>query len=180
MIKKIVTYKVDIKDYLRCVQFAHDSILTNLNTYAKRNQTNIHKIVNDIIVGKVGEFAVYQHLSTTGVVNEPDLTVYSENKKTFDADLTTSGFNIHVKSQSRIQSEAYGTSWSFHPTDNLIKNPKPNDVIFLCLVDDLTVEILHYDKASYYLDLYSDPLIKALKNHKKVIYFTDILKKNKK
>ena len=85
----------------------------------------------------------------------------------------------NVKSQLKEQSETYGTSWSFQPKDKLVTNPDPNDVIFLCLVDDLNVQILNYDKANAYVDSYRDPVKDALKGHKKVIYFTDLIKKQK-
>ena len=176
---KILTYNVSIDDYLRSVQFAHDSIKTNLDAYARRNQKNTHKIFNDIVVGKIGEFAVYQYLKEKHELEEPDLKVYGKERKSFDADLKTAGLNIHVKSQAKAQSETYGTSWSFHPTDILIKNPDVNDVIFLCLVNDLTVDILSYDRAIAYLDLYDEPVKESLKNTKKVIYFTRIIKNKK-
>ena len=176
---KILTYNVDIKDYLRCVQFAHDSIQTNLDAYARRNQKNVHKIFNDIVVGKIGEFAVYKYLKEKHELDEPDLKIYSKENKSFDADLKTAGFDIHVKAQSKYQSETYGTSWSFHPTDKLITKPSDTDVIFLCSVDDLMVDILSYNKASFYLDLYDEPIKESLKKTKKVIYFTRIIKKLK-
>jgi hypothetical protein len=176
---KVLTYDVSIDNYLRCVQFAHDSIKTNLDAYARRNQKNVHKIFNDIVVGKIGEFAVYQHLKQKHELDEPDLKVYGKEKKSFDADLNVADLNIHVKSQAKAQSQTYGTSWSFHPTDKLIKNPDPNDVIFLCLVNDLSVDILSYDRATAYLGLYEEPVKESLKNTKKVIYFTKIIKNKK-
>jgi hypothetical protein len=177
--KKVLTYNVAIKDYLRCVQFAHDSIQTNLDAYAIRNQKNVHKIFNDIVVGKIGEFAVYQFLKEKHELDEPDLKIYSKEKKSFDADLKAAGLNIHVKAQAKAQGETYGTSWSFHPTDKLITSPSDSDVIFLCSVDDLSVDILSYDKASFYLDLYDEPVKESLKKTKKVIYFTKVIKKLK-
>ena len=74
---------IDIKldDYLKCVQFAHDSIETNLDAYARRNQKRIHKILNDIIIGKIAEFGVHKYLMTKNHLNEPDLKVYNKNEK---------------------------------------------------------------------------------------------------
>jgi hypothetical protein len=180
--KEILTYNIDIEDYLRCVKFAHDSIRTNLDEYSKRNQNKVHKILNDIIVGKLGEFAVYKHLKTTTnkPITKPDLLIYTADKKSFDADLMFNDLNIHVKSQSSEQSQKYGISWSFHPTDTLITKPNKNDVIFFCLVDDLSVHIMMYNRAVFFINLYKDPIKDTLKGKKKVLYFDDLIKKPKK
>jgi hypothetical protein len=178
--RKVQTYTIDTDTYLRCVQFAHDSINTNLDEYSKRNQKKVHKILNDIIIGKLGEFAVHKHLSKNSPIAEPDLSIYDSSHKTFDSDLKYNNLNIHVKSQSREQSEKYGISWSFHPKDSLTTRPEKNDVIFFCLVDDLSVDIMAYDRATFFIDLYKDPVKNNLKGMKKVIYFTDLIKKPKK
>ena len=168
---------IDIKldDYLKCVQFAHDSIETNLDAYARRNQKRIHKILNDIIIGKIAEFGVHKYLMTKNHLNEPDLKVYNKNEKSFDADLKFLNYNIHVKSQSIEQSEKYGISWSFQKQDKLITDPDNNDVIFLCIVNDLEVIILNYGKANKYKGLYGEPIKESLKFTKKVLYFEKII-----
>jgi hypothetical protein len=170
-----IVVNIALDDYLKCVQFAHDSIETNLDEYSRRNQNRVHKILNDIIIGKVAEFGVYKYLSQKHKLEEPDLKIYDKNNKSFDADLKIVGYDIHVKSQSIEQAEKYGVSWSFQKEDQLTTNPTKKDVIFLCLVNDLEVIILNYGKASKYKGLYGEPIKESLKFSKKVLYFEKII-----
>jgi hypothetical protein len=170
-----IVINITLDDYLKCVQFAHDSIKTNLDEYSRRNQNRVHKILNDIIIGKIAEFGVYKYLSEKHKLEEPDLKIYEKNNKSFDADLKIVGYDIHVKSQSIEQSERYGVSWSFQKQDKLINNPTQKDVIFLCVVNDLEVIILNYGKASKYKSLYGEPIKESLKFSKKVLYFEKII-----
>lgn len=171
-----VSYKIDIKEYLRCVKFAYESIETNIDLYPKRNQNNVNKILNDIIIGKLGEFAVYNLLKEKSFnLNEPDLLVYDAEHKSFDADLFVNKSKIHVKTQTREQGEKYGISWCFQPNDKLTTNPDEDDYIFLCTCDDLTVDIKNFNKAKYYLNFYKEPIKDNLKNSKVVLYLKDIV-----
>lgn len=165
---------IDLKTFLECVQFAHNSIETNIDEYKRRSQENITKILNDIILGKMGEYGVYLMLTKKGLIlDKPDIQVYSKEKKSFDADLAYKDLKFHIKSQSLEQSLKYNTSWSFQPNDKLIINPTDNDMIFLCQVSDLTVNILSYHYAKTYKPYYSDPQKMNLRGKKKVLYYED-------
>jgi len=169
-------YNIDEQTYQRCVKFANDSVKTNIDEYSRRNQNNIDKIIDDIIIGKMGEFGAYSMLIEKGfTLNEPDLSIYDKKHKSFDADLKTDKFNIHVKSQNIQQKTAFTTSWLFQSNDKLVTKPDDKDIIVFCQVDGREVEILFYQKAKLLKGLYRDPKKESLRGNKKAIYYQDIL-----
>jgi hypothetical protein len=118
--------EIDIDQYLSSMKFASEVIKTNLDYYKKRNQSNFVKIHEDIAIGKMAEFAVFNLLSSKKRSStEPDLSVYS--KKSFDADLMCDGNKIHVKSCRKGS-----LSWVFEKKDPLVTSPDSNDYIALC------------------------------------------------
>jgi len=172
---KTYATSIDLKTYLKCVQFSHDSIETNLDEYLKRNQDNPHKILNDIIVGKIAEFGVYQILKEKYDISEPDLNVYCKNDKSYDSDLKTDLYDIHIKSQTIDQSKIFGKSWSFQKKDSLVHNPSDRDYIVLCLVNSLNVTIMHKGLAKNYLKIYEQPISPMLREKKTVLYYDTII-----
>lgn len=108
-----------------CEQFAKNCVHTNLSKYKSRNQSNLKKIIQDIQIGKLGEFAVFYLLDGCSI---PDLKIYSAKNKKFSADLTTDKYNIHVKTQSSKSEEKFGTGWMFQKEDKIIKSSKDNDI----------------------------------------------------
>ena len=47
----------------KCTKFAQDSVESSANKYARRNQWNVAKIMDDIRNGKIAEEMVYQKVS---------------------------------------------------------------------------------------------------------------------
>ena len=68
---------------------------------------------SDIIVGALGEMAVYKYLKLKGVkLDKPDFSIYENGCKTYVADmLTKGGAALHVKSQSLESAKLYGLSY---------------------------------------------------------------------
>ena len=161
--------------YKLILDFAKNSVQTSINEYARRNQKNVDKIIQDIIIGKTAEYAVYNYIKSKGKnCSEPDIKIYQKNEKSFDADLYSNNNKIHVKAQSISSSMAFGESWSFQKNDSLTFKPSSDDFICLCIVDGLQVDIKSFKNASFYLDKYKDPILDKLKGIKKVIYNKDI------
>lgn len=115
--------------------FAHNCANTNLSEYAKRNQENLKKIVQDICNGKIAELLVHRYLVEKGKqCSAPDFVIYPAHYKSFDADLVCEGINIHVK--SCIPNGIWSNSWCFQPNDSLVIKPQPNDYLALVVLGD--------------------------------------------
>jgi len=115
--------------------FAHNCANTILSEYAKRNQENVKKIVQDICNGKIAELLVHRYLVEKGKqCSAPDFVIYPAHYKSFDADLVCEGINIHVK--SCIPNDKWSNSWCFQPNDSLVIKPQPNDYLALVVLGD--------------------------------------------
>ena len=164
---------------LLCDAFAEECVKTNVNHYAKRRQTNIDKITEQIAQGKLAEVAVAKLLDTT----PPDFTIYKPREKKFDADMVLGDRKIHVKSCAR--NSKYPISWVFQfgnggkgHTDPLLKTEDDNDLIALVIVNGAEVELFGLVRATEMTekDLYKDPILKWLVGVKKVLYADDVKK----
>lgn len=163
MVKK----QISLEDYLLCVEFAAKTIQSNAQHYRTRNQTNISKILQDIIQGKVAEIAVYYWLQDRGnKLLQPDFDLH--HKKTYEPDIECNGQRLHVKSMSKYRADKYGKSWLFQKNDPLTTNPQYNDYIVLCIVDDLTVDIVACEKVR--TSIFTTPILEKLKENKLAIY----------
>lgn len=158
------TRNIDNSEYLLCVQFAKDVINSNMDAYANRNQADFIKVFNDLVIGKVCEFVVYNELGTS----YPDLKVYAKKDKSFDADLTLDDYKIHVKSCRK--KSIFGESWVFQEEDELVTKPSSKDVLALCVIDEIQVEFYTIPAKKA---VYKEPVKKNLR--KKVIYKKDVV-----
>lgn len=131
----------------KCKKFAQERMNDSAAHYRYRGEHNFDKMVEDIIAGTMGEFAVYKYLKSIDMpCTAPDLTIYKARKKSYSADLSTNSFNIHVKSQSVKSIKRYGKSWLFQKSDKIVKDPSLEDLLAFTSVDleNNTVEILGF------------------------------------
>lgn len=156
--------------------------------YSKRGQNNEQKRQKDTLVGKLGEFAVYQCLKNkVANITAPDVQIYTAKQKSWDFDIKGDGINLHVKTQDIEQGEKYGVSWIFqygngknqHYDKEIFDNLTPNQYVAfvsLSLKDSLAIiravvklEFLHDRK------LFGLPKLEHLqKANKKAVYLKDI------
>lgn len=146
--------------------------------YATKNQKDKDKRINDQIVGKLGEEIAYCYLKNDYKVSCPDYEIYDKENKSWQPDLYTPDFKIHVKSQSADSSERFGLSWTFATTDKEVFKADSTDYVVFTQVNllkrfglvksILKISTLHDN------DLFKEPLLKKLVGHKKVIYINDI------
>lgn len=178
------------EDLARCSDFAQSVISTNADCYAKRNQTDLQKIIQDITIGKMAELGAAQLLSSRGLMHsEPDFAVYSKENKSFGADLigwkekgnmTSTIWNFHVKSMERNTAIRFGLSWSFQAKDSLVRSPHSNDYLVLCeyeqsvAEDGYLVDIKAAVKAMDVTDYWKDPKLEKLRGIKKVLYWKEL------
>lgn len=141
--------KIDLD---KCLEFAYAQLETSSGgLYRARGEFRQEKMVNDIVVGKLGEIGVYRFV--TGLegefspvyrfVSAPDFSIYKGRRKSFDADVTVCfsdnedlpQYKLHIKSQSMGSYEKYGASWICQRTDKLTYKPDPIDVLVFVIVD---------------------------------------------
>lgn len=170
------------KDWQQCDDFANAS---DYSEYAKRNQKNKWHMVQQNIVGKAAEVAVYKALYTLCNISKPDFAIYSAKKKSWSADLIITKkhkkTDIHVKGQSVEQARIFEVSWIFQSSnksgkggkDRIFNKDARGSVAFV-LVDEenksakilAIVPIILLKK----MDLFQDPAKESLKGIKKAIY----------
>lgn len=158
-----------------CYSFAEASYSSSLDKYSRRNQSNCNKIKNDIYLGKVAEYAMYNYYVSRGFkVSVPDVQVYDAKSKSFDADLTLYSdmeYKIHVK--SHFIGSVFPTSWVFQKEDPLVIHPKEYDIIALCNIDSIGQGNCVIDRALNMRELYR-PLMKKSLTSKTSIYLEDL------
>ena len=116
--------------------FAAERVSGSKNLYNSRGKSKDGKLYDDIVVGAMGEYAVYYALKEEGFkCSKPDLKIYKGKKKSFSADLQCNDLNIHVKSQSVESEKKYGFSWLLQRSDPMVKNPTIYDVFAFCYAD---------------------------------------------
>lgn len=118
----------------RVFEFASKRMGGSKDLYTYRGEKNLSKMEEDIIIGTLGEYAVYNYCKKKGYkCSRPDLKIYEKRRKSFDADLTcgidSKETKIHVKSQSVKSVKRYGQSWLFQRSDSLVKKPEVNDLM---------------------------------------------------
>lgn len=152
-----------------CDQFANLTYGSSLDEYARRGQENPEKIIQDIAQGKRAEFSVMYWLlhENHEQVSIPDLSLH--RKKSFSPDLTTSKFNVHVKSQNEESFKRYGKSFLFQKKDPLIFNPKPNDVIIVVSCINKVEHIVNWLGHPAVVE-WQEPRIEKLRSTKVAIY----------
>jgi len=160
----------------RCRKFAEDRLVLSANCYKWRGEQNKQKMVEDIIVGTIGEFAVYEYLKQKGVlVSEPDLKIYEQKRKSHSADLQNEEFKLHVKSQTSRSISRYGRSYLFQQKDKLVHSP--SDVDYICFtsvdLDGMVVEIQGIVKAKDISQYYAECKVPMYRGTKTALYLKD-------
>jgi hypothetical protein len=159
----------------RCEKFALKRINGSADCYAYRGETRKDKMIQDVIIGTMGEWAVEAHLASMGYeCTEPDMKIYKKKRKSFDADLYVDDIEIHVKSQGLVSAKRYGNSWLLQRNDKIVSDPKPNQLFAFTNVDldNRVVDILGYCWADDMV--YGECKVWAYQKTKVAIYLPDI------
>jgi hypothetical protein len=161
------TYQEKLSDI-----FSKEVFYTNLDKYKQRNQSDVKKVISDIYIGKMAEFAVWNYLQRDGKdATFPDIMIYLSNKKSYDADITAGDVKIHVK--SCVAMGVYPISWVFQPNDPVTINPSNKDFLALVSIEDDNSFNAYFVKAADVLQIYEKPKKEGL--DKKVIYESTLL-----
>lgn len=181
--------------FLRCNAFAEASVGSNADRYARRNQSNIEKITQDIRTGKLGEELVYQALvKQFPKLTKPDHAIYTGKQKSWAPDLTDpdSGIVIGVKTQEIKSELAYGRSWVFqHRAGKNYDNDKgifgdqddKHYVAFVSINSPKRIgELRGIVKVSWLheKELFKPMKLQHLQSNKVAVYYDDLAKFGKK
>ena len=164
----------------KCVEFAESRMVLSANLYKWRGEKNLGKMQEDIMVGTLGEYGVANYVrSELGrSCSRPDLKIYENKRKSFDADLTSEDLIIHVKSQSSKSIKRYGKSWLLQRKDKLVSNPKSNEYFAFTSVDVDTnlVTVLGFVHCRLIKDLklYGECKVPRYRHSKVALYLDDL------
>ena len=168
------------------MQFAKERMGGSKDLYTYRGEKNLTKMEEDIVIGTLGEYAVYNYLKSLGYkCSRPDLKIYGKKRKSFDADLRVyrEGFkadvvNVHVKSQSMKSVKRYGQSWLFQRSDSLVANPEKSDKMIFTNVCPKTWEVsvvgVVHPKLVTELGLWGECKVWSYQKTKVAIYLEDL------
>jgi hypothetical protein len=166
--------KIDQDIIDKCTKFAEECVGTN-KYYASRGQANTSKITQDIITGKLGEFAAYELLKEKFEdTSLPDLEVYRGGKKSHSADLVAGGHKFSVKTQSIESVKKYGMSWLLEK--NSLDKFTGHHVILCMEIEKGLILIQNVVPFQCVLDVMSEPRLKHLKS-KCAFYYNDVILK---
>ena len=162
-----------------CRSHAIEVTKINYKYYSEtRNQSNFDKIVDDAYYGKLTEWAAYDYLNKLGLlINKPSMVVLQQKDKSYESDLISSGYPIHIKGcpNHRLPNP----TWAFQNRDlSLVYNPSPLDIIGLGVyyehTDPVKIEIIKFFRAmfakNYFDKLYKESLNQS-KDEKKALYW---------
>lgn len=174
----MIFYKIDKDTFLKCVDFARQCTVTNIEEYYRRNQNSIEKVENDIVVGKCGEFALYNFLKVEKNidVDYPDLNIYDYKNKSHDYDIISGYGNFSVKTQRKVDIDKYGKSILFQKNYiNAIKNKvdKNHYLAYCIFYDSGLVQIERIIPFKDILNMLEKPKLKKLRENKYAIYFKE-------
>lgn len=173
----IITLTQEIYD--RCKEFAEKRIELSKNLYAYRGEQKKEKMIEDIIIGTLGEWGAFEYLKSKGILtSEPDMVIYETRRKTFSADIANKDFNFHIKSQSASSASRYGNSWLFQKSDKITHSPDYRDCFIFSVVDGLEVEILGICRIKDICDnnLWGECKVWAYRHTKLALYLKDLIK----
>jgi hypothetical protein len=166
------------EDALKARNFAESRINLSKNVYKWRGEDKVEKMIEDIMIGTIGEFGAHTHLTDMGLsVSEPDLKIYTAKEKSHSADLISENYNFHVKSQSSKSIKRYGASWLFQRMDKLVIKPEDKD--YICFTSVLghnlewEVKLLGIVKARDIIPFYEECKVPAYRHTKIALYFED-------
>lgn len=166
------------KYYLdKCKKFAKDRIKDSNQLYKWRGETNKDKMIEDCVIGTMGEWGAYKYLESKGIkTTKPDMKIYEKKRKSFAGDLISDDYVFHVKSQSVVSNKRYGASWLLQRRDKVVSNPAENEYFILTKVVDRYVEILAIIRCKDIADacLWGECKVPRYRHSKVALYLDDL------
>lgn len=183
----IIKVNLDYDMLAICQKFAQQSASSSTNYYKQRNQFDPKLIEAQIFQGKLGEFATYNYLKDKLInLTQPDIKIYSSKNKSFDVDLQSDEYKIHVKTQTVEQAKRFGGSFIFQyngieksgHNDDEVFSPIGNNLVSFVFLDlnNHIAKIAGITNLNYLhkYNLFKLPIKKELQNNKRAVYYTDL------
>jgi hypothetical protein len=130
--------------------FADARVNGSKKLYNFRGKSSNEKLIEDVVVGAMGEYATYMYLKAKKFqCTKPDYSIYEVANKSYSRDMMCNNKHLHIKSQSTASTKRYGHSWICQKSDKLVKDPDINDYLAfteVCLLTN-TVKILGFCNA---------------------------------
>jgi hypothetical protein len=170
--------KLSNLDYKKCIDFS-ETVITDFYEI-RSGQCNEEKRKKDALIGKLGELAAFKALKNKiNGLTEPDFNIYTTKEKSWDFDLKSLDYNIHVKSQDVEQGKKYGESWVFQLQDkHVFQNYSDKDYVVFVSVNLKTRECFVRSMLSLFtlhnLQLFRPMKVFKLRNNKVAVYYEDI------
>lgn len=166
--------EVSQAERLQAWSFARDCI--NTHDYSDHNQHDKDRIINQIIIGRVGEIGTVKVYAGLGcAVVGPDWSVYEGVMKSWEPDLAINQIPVHVKAQGWIESRKYGTSWMFSADPNGRYDPVIHELeayLSLTVVGQYYVQV--YPMVQVKDVEFKPPQLKHLVDKKLCVYLVDV------
>jgi len=178
-----------------CKQHANYYGTSLIERYVRRGQHDSEKIIQDMIVGKIGEVGTYLYfVKTYGVdaisvkpylLKEDLSNVKDHNDFSHDADIVVNNMNIHIKTQNREQTKRFGSTWVFQRShvEELQRHDTTNEHVAFCEVDLKTnlYQLKIFQSLDYLLEnnMFKDMTISKYNHGPKAkfsVYHKDFLK----
>lgn len=171
--------KIKVSKYIydKCVEFAHQRIDASRDLYSYRGEHKEEKMIEDCIIGTVGEWGAYNYLKSHGIiVKKPDMNLYESKRKSFSADLYNDDFDFHVKSQGQQSIKRYGKSWLLQRYDRVVKKPEDYEYFIFTSVNGREVDILGTVLCADITnnDLYGECRVPRFRKTKVALYLDDL------
>jgi hypothetical protein len=159
--------------------------------YDNRNQKNEVSNRQQHLIGKLGEFVLYNKLSFyIDGLSKPDTEIYSINKKNYNSDILCGKLEFCCKTQDAVSRQAYEPSWIVQYSNRVGRGGKDKRIfeatdgesknIYVVFVSvDLhsmsgNIEAIVELGALRSNNLFKDPRLESKINIKKAIYLKDI------
>lgn len=157
--------------------------LSSSDHYINKRKANIGRVKEQIIEGKIGEFAgrgyLVRELHLPGYV-VPDLEILPVHKKSWAADLVYKDFGIHVKTVTKDSAEKYGESWVMQVDDPLFRNGLSVSDYMCFVLYDKQDKVFHVRALARWDWIYKNNIFKEMKlakfkSNKVAIYYEDLV-----
>jgi hypothetical protein len=174
-VKKISLIEPSSYQEKLCDLFAKESVIERGRIYSAKGTGEPKKIEQYAYLGKMGEYAVFNTLLSSGkykFISPPDVVIYAKEHRSHAADLVADGKKIHVKCCNAT--EWIATSWLFSTEDPLVDNPAEDDIVAFVALRPVGKKFeCYFVKATELKGMYKKPVYAKTVAH--AIYEKDLL-----
>jgi len=175
------------KDYWhKCRLYAENEFESVQKTRAQRGQTNPKRIKHQTAVGKMGELMAVDWLRVQGYnCSDPDFTIYTGRKKSWDSDMhivsSDGKFKVACKAQDEVSAKRYGRSWIFQKggngyghTDPVIQSGESLSIFVSLNLEAECAEVMGPFRMRDMRPLFKEPRLKSMRYSKVALYWEDM------